>query len=118
RRPGVRAKNSQTRRQIVAVFAQEGDLPGFWHGIALPPHTLIIAKLILNLADPAPPILSCTLDPADQPSADVTTAGNRRKIGNLRQHFGLRQALQESEVERSAANPAARKGHTKHGAGA
>ena len=100
-RPRVGGKQTEFRREIVAVFPQviqRGRLRVHRRfGTARPER----GKNFFRIALPA--------DPRTQPASDVAAAGDGREIVKMFQHAAPREALRHAERERRAADAAAGK---------
>src|SRR5204863_5510775 len=94
RGPGVRAKQSRSRSQVIAIVAKKSDRSRFTRGIPQP---------LFHIPN------STFVDPPHQPSANKSATRNRRKIIDAFQQSIFRKPLQNSQIDRRAANSAAGK---------
>ena len=100
-RPKVGAQYPFSRREVVAVVAQEVQLGGIGCvGRRIPTR----GKTILYLLDAD----LLMMHPAHQPTADVTASRDSRNVVEGAQELGLRQSLQNAEIKGRAADTAAR----------
>ena len=94
----VRAEDPRPRGEVVAVAPEERDLPRLLVGVIL--H----AELLLHGVD------ARAMDPGREPAADVAPARHRGEVVELLEKLQLGEGLEHAEVERGAADPAAREG--------